>query len=108
MRVCEERSDELRERVYGILVSKVDTFIRSVATLTSVVVSNIINTSSFPTRFAHCSLHQQIIFSMVLISSFCAMFIFATRVENSSYNGRTINARGELRARSDVCWPTNY
>ena len=51
VRRCEERSDELKSRVYGDLTSNADTSVRNVAAADSIAVSNVINASSFATRF---------------------------------------------------------
>ena len=48
----EERSDELRRRVYGILTSVSGTSMRNIAAANSAAFSNVVNTSSFTTRLA--------------------------------------------------------
>ena len=55
VRVCEERSDELSRRFYGILKSKADTFVRNVAAANSAANSNADNTTPFAPRFARRS-----------------------------------------------------
>ena len=52
MRSSEERSDKLRRRVNCMSTYVADTSVRNVATPNSAIVFNIINTSSFATRFA--------------------------------------------------------
>ena len=48
----EERSDELRESIYGISTPSTGTFKRHVAAANSDVVSNAVNKNPFATRFA--------------------------------------------------------
>ena len=55
VRSCEERSDELRSDVCGISTPSVDTYLRTVAAANSINFFNVINASSFATRFARRS-----------------------------------------------------
>ena len=52
VRVCEERSDELRERVYGVSSLCADTSVRNVVAAGFDTITNAINTSSLATHFA--------------------------------------------------------
>ena len=52
MRVCEERSDELKRQVYWILTCMVDTSVRNVAAAKLYAVINSTNDPSIATRFA--------------------------------------------------------
>ena len=52
VRGSEERSDELRRRLYGILTPNASAYVRKVTAPNSTAVSNVGNTPCFATRFA--------------------------------------------------------
>ena len=52
VRGCEERSDELRRRVYGISALVANSSVRNVAAAKSTTISNTDNTTFHATRFA--------------------------------------------------------
>ena len=71
VRVCEERSDELRRSMYGISSRIADTSVRNVAAANFATNSNAMNTSSFATRFACCS-YPSASRSLAEVPSFCS------------------------------------
>ena len=58
VRVCEERSEELRRRVYWISTWVANTSVRNATATSLFAVSNVMKTPSFTTRFARCRFIQ--------------------------------------------------
>ena len=54
VRVCEERSDELRRRVFWTSTCIANNFVRNIAAINICAVSNVMSYPSIATRFARC------------------------------------------------------